>query len=303
MAGKNGRIQTRVLEIELTGRNKNFVDFLDAIPNPDGLLNDTGETLSIYREMKCDARIISLLELQKSKVLENRWYLDGQGCSEVVVQKVTGILKLINLQKEMKELLSALDYGYAVSEVVWQPSNGLWLPRLLNRKPERFTFGRDDTLYYRGDMEMQQLTSPMKFVVHRHESEGENPYGTSVLQACYWPWMFKKAGWRFWLITAEMFGVPTIIALLEGDDRETAERAGHEARASRGVLVCDHRTDVSRGRIAERYPCSIGSTRTNTRQPVPRRCPRLGLDPEPNPDPLDRVVELRRRRYRPPVRL
>jgi phage gp29-like protein len=48
--------------------------------------------------------------------------------------------------------------------------------------------------------------------------------------------MFKNAGFRFWMITAEKFGVPTVIAIFESDDEEKArQRAKELAEALSGI--------------------------------------------------------------------
>jgi len=70
------------------------------------------------------------------------------------------------------------------------------------------------------------LEEEYKFIVHRNSPKNENPYGTPVLSKCYWPWMFKKAGFRYWLTVAEKYGVPTVLALFDSiDDADSRARA------------------------------------------------------------------------------
>jgi phage gp29-like protein len=59
-----------------------------------------------------------------------------------------------------------------------------------------------------------------KWLVYRFDKDAENPYGTSVLKSCYWPWKFKKAGAQFWLMAAEKFSVPSILALFDSSEPE-----------------------------------------------------------------------------------
>lgn len=39
-----------------------------------------------------------------------------------------------------------------------------------------------------------------------NESDYLNPYGLGLLSRCFWPTVFKRGGWRFWVKFAEKFG-------------------------------------------------------------------------------------------------
>ena len=122
------------------------------------------------------------------------------------------------------ELLSALEYGFSVSEIVWKKENGYWIPhKVISRHPKRFRFNAKGELLYFSDGQWKVLNFPYKFIIHRHSPRTENPYGSSLLLRCYWPWQFKKAGLRFWLIIAEKFGVPTILAIFKTEGMNTEE--------------------------------------------------------------------------------
>lgn len=205
---------------------RQFHGFLDYMPNPDELLTQTGEEIGVYRSMLLDGRIKSLLTLRKTSVLNNPWRIvpDEKGSEEIAV-RISEVLKRRNLYHEMLEMLSALEMGYSVTEVIWELKDGWWMPaRLKSRKQERFRFSPRGEIIYRGPYGDQKLAAPYKFIVHRHDPAPENPYGEPVLKQCYWPWKFKRAGWRFWLTVAEKFGVPTVLALFETSDEDEARR-------------------------------------------------------------------------------
>ncbi|MFZ5998217.1 MAG: phage portal protein family protein, partial [Nitrospirota bacterium] len=242
MPDKESAINKNVMAVEVISP---FVAkmgaFLDYMPNPDEVLEETGLALDVYRKMLLDARIVSLLEIRKAEVLGFPYFLlPGNTTPEAqkIADDVSSILKRVNLYQGLKELLAAMDFGFALSEVVWEPPvNGRWYPRgLKSLKQERFLFKPDGTpvLVERGIK--KPLDDPYKFIVHRHNSAAENPYGSAVLKACYWPWIFKKAGWRFWLTASEKFGVPTVLALFDTDDEEKArERAKMLAEMLSGI--------------------------------------------------------------------
>lgn len=202
--------------------------FMGYLPNPDEVLRNAGEAISIYREMKIDGRVKSLLTVAKSAVLNYPIRLDASQARAVVVEEVKRCLDDFPLENVVKRLLAAMDYGYAAVELIWKNDAGWWRPDdVVARKPERFTFDQEGRLKHRTrDGTLLDLYSQSyKWLVWRHDKDAENPYGTSILKACYWPWKFKKAGLEFWLMATEKFSVPSILALFESQEGEEKARA------------------------------------------------------------------------------
>lgn len=228
---KHNRVNEEVLVSEITSPfSTKLAQFLSYMPNPDEILQEKGETLTVYKRMLLDPRIFSILELRKAKALSRYYYLESE---DKKVEELVYSLIDPHLYKLNRALLSCLEFGFAVVEVIWKIEDGLYKPdRFILRDPERFYFDYQGNLYLIQDGERKLLDMPYKFIVHRKGSFGENPYGSSVLKQCYWPWVFKQAGWRFWMVTAEKFGVPTVLALFETDDEVRAqERAMYLAQA------------------------------------------------------------------------
>ena len=213
-----------------------MASFMGYMPNPDEVLRNAGEALSIYREMKIDGRVKSLLTVAKSAVLNYPIRLDASQARAEVVKEVKRCLDDFPLENVVKRLLSAMDYGYAAVELIWKNDAGWWRPDdVVARKPERFSFDQEGRLKHRTrDGTLLDLYSQSyKWLVWRHDKDAENPYGTSILKACYWPWKFKKAGLEFWLMATEKFSVPSILALFETQDgdEKARTRAAELARA------------------------------------------------------------------------
>ena len=51
----------------------------------------------------------------------------------------------------------------------------------------------------------------MKFVCPTNDETYKNPYGTSVLSLCFWPAMFKKGNFKFWVAFTEKYGSPWLV--------------------------------------------------------------------------------------------
>jgi phage gp29-like protein len=203
--------------------------FLNYMPNPDNIAPGTFSAYDTYREMRSDPRIKSLLNKLKTAALNFPIHItQPEGCPDKVFALVKGFALWNGLHQKLKRVYSGLDYGFSVSELVWRYEGGLYIPdNIITRKPERFVFGRDWKLYLNEMGERKLLDQPYKWLEYHHDTDDENPYGTSVLRCVYWPYMFKKAGYDFWLQATEKFSVKTILAIFksEGDDKTIADRA------------------------------------------------------------------------------
>jgi len=207
--------------------------FLNYMPNPDDIAPGTNSSYEIYRDMRTDPRIKSLLGKLKTAALNFPIHItQPEGCPDKVFELVNGFDLWKRLYSKLKRILSGLDYGFSVSELVWLYKDGVWIPdNIITRKPERFVFGRDWQLYLNQLGERKPLDHPYKWLEYHHDTDDENPYGTSVLRCVYWAWMFKRAGYEFWLQATEKFSVKSIIALFkaDGDNKSVEERASSVA--------------------------------------------------------------------------
>ncbi len=215
--------------------------FLNFMPNPDDIVSGTVESYQTYRQMMTDPRIKSLINKKKTSSLVFPAGFTQGDCPDNVFNFIKNIPLFDNLYRKEKRMLSALNYGFSVSEIVWglpAENNGKWIPEnIITRKPERFYFGSDWKLYYTSLGTRKLLDQPYKFLQMQHDPDDENPYGTSELRSVYWPWMFKKAGYEFWLQATEKFSVKSIIALfeMEGDDEKIQSRANSIAQMLMGL--------------------------------------------------------------------
>lgn len=224
----------------LTDRT-DFSNFIGYMPNPDVILSKGGLRLDIFEEMLTDAHISAKLEQLKHGALSKEWDILPADSSNEAANTADYVRRslesLPNFFIETEEMLSAVEYGFSVTEVIWKKDGAHWVvEKLLNRSPERFSFSPQGKLLLNDGGAVRELDENYKFIVHRHMPRNENPYGSPVLSKCYWPWMFKKAGFRFWLTVAEKFGVPTVLAMFSSDGgEETRRRAQALAESLHGI--------------------------------------------------------------------
>jgi phage gp29-like protein len=142
------------------------------------------------------------------------------------------------LYKAQSILLNAIPFGIAVCEIVWEKKGGLYVPASFIPVPRQalsFPQNGEYGVPYLA-LKNEPLDAPYKFLVHRNDTGDGNVWGTPALKSAYWPWRFKKMGFKFWIMAAEKIGVPSILALFEtkteGDARA---RADELAKALRGM--------------------------------------------------------------------
>lgn len=146
-------------------------------------------------------------------------------------------------ERDLCELLDAVPYGLAVSEVIWgefadrlqvagdrlQQTPGLSVtshlspitsgqPLLLpvalrSRHPRRFVFSTEGELrLLTADAPLEgEALPPRKFLVFAPYGRHEDPYGLPALRSVWWLAYFKRQVLRFWVMFAEKFGSPTTV--------------------------------------------------------------------------------------------
>jgi len=225
-------VPVKRLTTEITSNYSYFDQFLTYFPDPaDILLDDPAGAYEVFKKMLIDPHINAKIQQLKDEVLSKEFSIvpadESAKAKEIAEFVENAIYENLNIEQDFAELLTAIEYGFSVSEVVWKQENGYWLPDSLKaRKQEKFRFNaKGELLYYDSIEGWKVLDTTYKFIVHRHNPQVENPYGTSVLLLCYWAWQFKKAGLKFWLKVAEKFGVPTVLALIKGEGMTEEQRA------------------------------------------------------------------------------
>jgi phage gp29-like protein len=125
--------------------------------------------------------------------------------------------------------LNAIANGVAISEVIWENQGGLYVPAdflPIPRSQISFPLSGSDWRTPVYTPSGRRLDEPRKFLIHRNDWGTGNPWGRPALRAAYWPWKFKKLGFKFWIMAAERIGVPSILAIFDAkNDTEVKSRA------------------------------------------------------------------------------
>ena len=216
----------------------NVLNFLSYMPNPDDVISGSFSSYDTYRKMISDPKIKSSLGKIKTGALNFPLNIVKGEADEKVYDFIRKLPLFRNMHKKNRRMLTALNYGFSVSELIWDLKDGVWIPvNFITRKPERFHFNANWDLFLVQNGMKTKLDQNYKWLVFQHEPDDENPYGTSMLKCVYWAWMFKQAGYDFWVQATEKFSVKTLVALFEaeGDETKISARANSIAEMLMGI--------------------------------------------------------------------
>lgn len=211
--------------------------------NPDLLYQKKGN-LDIYDEMRDDDQVKSVLLLKKFMCLNSGYDFVIEGESKFYSPEQVELIKKFltscfnediesSFEESLYEILSALDYGYSVTEKIFKLDKGQWkIKYLKTRYPNTFEFRTDDkgNLGEKGLVQHTQTRGNQclpedKFIIFTYQAEFGNIYGTPDLRAAYKPWWAKNFIIKCWNIYLERFGMPTIIAKYDSNSATETDQA------------------------------------------------------------------------------
>jgi phage gp29-like protein len=204
--------------------------------NPERLVKTRG--LSIYTEMLTDDQIYAISTIKKAIILSPGWTVQPASDSKRDIAiadfvrwnfvRMPGTLRNV-----LFNVLTAMDYGFSITEKVWtlEKENPKYrglikLKKLSPKSPLNFDFDMDD---FGNILNIEQQISPLpmigstqrsdprlldpkKFIHYAYNARFGNPYGTADLRAAFVAWIEKKMIRRFWSIYLERFGSPPVMA-------------------------------------------------------------------------------------------
>lgn len=189
------------------------------LPDPDPILRRVGHDLTVYNELRSDAKVAACIEQRKAGTLSLHWSLslnESEGEDDEAKERLYILERALNgldMPNIISGILEAFLWGFQPLEIMWELRDGLILPKDVVAKPvEWFLFDNSGTLKFRSVA--KPLGEPLperKFLLAQHHATFRNPYGQKVLPLCFWPVTFKKGGWRWWVSFTEKFGSPLLI--------------------------------------------------------------------------------------------
>jgi phage gp29-like protein len=209
---------------ELYGYNNNILSFLDWLPDPDPILSETGDGVSVLRSLTSDDKVISSIQNRKLGTLKKQQCFFSTECKDsrsiAICDQLKADISNINLYDVFSQILDAPCYGMIPAELIWFSENGkIRLKEIKVRPVEWFGFnGKYEPVFRSQNMFHAKQINRDKLVIARHFPNAKNPYGLRLLSRCLWPVALKKGGLKFWIKFTEKFGSPWVVGKISKKD-------------------------------------------------------------------------------------
>lgn len=177
-------------------------------------VNNARAYLELAEQMEeKDLHYLGVLGKRKRAVTQLQVAIDD--VSEDAEEKAIGnfvreFMERDELAIEMFDMLDAIGKGYSVTEIMWDTSEGQWMPeRLEFRDPRWFQHnivdGKSLEIWTNdGPIPIQ----PYKFIYHKVSAKSGVPIRGGLARAVAWLWMFKNFDVKAWTVFAESYGQP-----------------------------------------------------------------------------------------------
>lgn len=120
-------------------------------------------------------------------------------------------LRRDELTEEIFDILDCIGKGYSFTEIIWDTSEGQWMPtRLEWRDPRWFRFERENlaTPLIVGDQGSEDPLPAFKFIFASIKAKSGLSLRSGLSRAAAWAWMFKAFTQRDWAIFTQTYGQP-----------------------------------------------------------------------------------------------
>lgn len=151
---------------------------------------------------------------------------------EARAQMVRDWLRRDELTEEIFDILDCIGKGYSFTEIIWDTSEGKWMPRQLKRRDQRwFRFDRlslEQPMMITGSLQEEPLPWA-KFIYASIAAKSGLTLRSGLTRVAAWGWMFKAYTQRDWAIFTQTYGQPVRIGRFPAgaadEDKATLFRA------------------------------------------------------------------------------
>lgn len=180
------------------------------------------KSLRVFDDMRNDDMVKAAMQLKKQFIVASGWDVesppgmpDDWEVTEFVEQALYKIYDTFD--NSLLQILTALDYGFSVTEKVFVNYDGkLWLKNLVTVAPHDIEFNVNEygdilNITQRSNIRNDIAQMPLsKFVIFSWDSDFCNPYGNSDLTAAHRPYIMKLQAYNWLALMLERYGIPPI---------------------------------------------------------------------------------------------
>jgi len=198
--------------------DRQWMSVLQELPDPDPILRKANLDQAIYQEILGDPHVLGEVRKIYAALIGFKYEIkagDESQSAQKSKELCEGLFKKAP-HKTMRwpDLFWSMGRapltGRRVHHVTWQKEGSYLIPdQIFNISGSGYGFSQDgDLLIHTIDNPQGELAEDYRWLTTRHMPDAENPYGVAILSACFWPWMFKNGGIKFFAKFCEKFGIP-----------------------------------------------------------------------------------------------
>lgn len=198
--------------------DRQLIDLLHELPDPDVILRKANIDQEVYKEIMADPHVIGEVRSIRAGLLTFKHEIKA-GDDSAAAKKALELCEAM-FKKRPDEAMRWPDLSWSIGKaplvgrrvhhVQWVKEGPYVVPSyIFDISTRSYCFNLD------GELLIRTITSPQgevadeyRWLVTRHMPERENPYGVALLSTCFWPWMFKNGGLKFFVKFCEKFGIP-----------------------------------------------------------------------------------------------
>ncbi|AGE60697.1 portal protein [Bacillus phage Curly] len=185
--------------------------------------NPSDFSLEVYDKMMTDGQVKSALDMIKLSATAKGFTVTGDDEeSKKYADFINENFEMIrgNMEDVLKEIMTALEYGYSCTEKVFEYKNGkIMLKKLKTLDPYSVAGKTDrfgDLMYVKQRIGSKTIKIPAdKVLWYAHQKRFGNIYGQSRLRTVYKHWFIKDKMYRFANIAYERYGTPLLVGSVE----------------------------------------------------------------------------------------
>ena len=178
------------------------------------------KSMTVFDKMRNDDMVKAAMALKKQFIIASGYDIhspEGQPRDWEVTDFVKKALERMedSFNNKLLHILSALDYGFSVTEKIYEARDGkLWIKKLVTAAPHDIQFkvnefGDVTGIDQYGAIRTDVREAPLgKFIIFTWDSDFSNPYGNSDLLAAHRPYIMKAQAYNWMAIMLEKYGVP-----------------------------------------------------------------------------------------------
>ena len=198
--------------------DQQLIDLLNELPDPDVILRKAGVDYAVYNEILADAHVIGEVRPLRAGLLGFKYEITAgddsaqadqarELCESIFTRQPNSAMRWPDITWSIGK---APLHGRRVHHVKWQLLDGKLVPeKLLDISTRHYAFNYEGELLIRTVPNPEgEPPEPYRLLVTRHMPDRDNPYGIALLSCCFWPWMFKNGGMKFFVKFCEKYGVP-----------------------------------------------------------------------------------------------